>query len=69
MNNVFEGNIIAFNTHDSIVMSNDKPIAIMGLEDIIAINTDSAILICKKSESHKVQELVAQLKKNNVPIY
>jgi hypothetical protein len=69
MDNVLMGNIIALDTNNSLVVSHEKPIAVMGVDDIVAVNTDNAILICKKSEAHKINDLVKLIKKNNIPIY
>jgi len=69
LDNVLLGNITAIDTNNSFILSFDKPIAIMGIDDIVAINTDNAILICKKSESYKLDQLVKNIKKNNIPIF
>ena len=68
MNNVFHGDIIAIDTTDSLVISNQKPIAIFGMDDIVAIDTADAILICKKSQSHRLKDLVKHIQKLNIPI-
>ena len=45
-----------------IVASNDKTVAIKGLDNFIVVDTDDALLICPKSDEQWVKELVSQLK-------
>ena len=52
-----------------MVISDEKPVAVIGMEDIILINTEKAILLCKQGEANKVGNLVEYLKKNNISIY
>ena len=65
-NNVLLGNVISLDSKDTLAISEDKLVAILGLEDIIVINTENAILLCKKNESHRVEEFVEFLKKKNI---
>ena len=68
-NNVISGNIVILNSKNSMVISEEKPVGIVGMEDIILINTEKAILLCKQGEADKVGELVEYMKKNNISIY
>lgn len=67
--NVILGNVITLNTKNSMLISDEKPIGAVGIEDIIVINTEKALLICKRGESDDVGELVEYMKKLNIPIY
>ena len=66
MDNVLQGNVIAVDTTNSLAISKDKLIAIMGLDDIVAVNTEKAILICKKSESNKIDKLVNYINNSGI---
>ena len=44
-----------------IINSSDRMIATIGLEDLVIVETDDAILIAKKSHSEKVKQLVESL--------
>lgn len=68
-NNVMWGDIISLENNNCILISEEKPIAAVGLEDIFLINTTEAILICKRGEANKVEELVEYMKKKNIPLY
>lgn len=64
-NNVLEGNAIAHNATNSLVQSNGKLIAISGLDNIVVVETDDAILIMNKSDSGSMRELVKKVKDKN----
>ncbi len=64
--NVFAGDVIALGTKSSLVSSNGKLIGIVGMEDVIVIDTDEALLICKRGESEQVQQLVEFMRKKQL---
>lgn len=43
-----------------------KLIALVGLEDIVVVETDDCLLVCKKSESQKVKQIVDLLKEKKM---
>ncbi|MBN1586428.1 MAG: mannose-1-phosphate guanylyltransferase [Candidatus Omnitrophica bacterium] len=47
----------------------DHLIAAVGLEDVIVVHTEDATLVCKKSEAHRVKEIVESLKGNKLGRY
>ena len=51
-------------SHDNVIVSSDKGhlISLIGVRDMIVIHTPDAALICPKSESQKIKQLVAELK-------
>ncbi len=65
-----EGNAVINNTADCIMVkakdnlvdSNGKMIAVVGLSNIVVIETDNAILVCNKDNSQDVKKVVEQLK-------
>ena len=68
LDNVCRGNVIAIDTTDSVAISNDKLVAIMGLDDVVVVNTEKAILVCKKSESNKLDKLVNFINSSNISV-
>ena len=54
--------VISVDTHGSIISSNKKLIALSGLDDIIVIDTDDALLICKKDSAKTVKDIIKKLK-------
>lgn len=62
--NVFNGNVITDNVKNSLIYSDKKVVAAIGLEDIILVNTEDAILACDKNNSQAVKKVFEILKKN-----
>jgi mannose-1-phosphate guanylyltransferase len=60
--NVVDGNVITIKTSNSIIQGKNKLIAAVGLEDVIVIDTEDAILICNKSHSQEVKDVINNLK-------
>ena len=52
--------------HSLVVEENPhKLVAMIGLKDIIIVDTDKALLVCTKEQVQMVREIVAQLKSND----
>jgi len=64
-NNAVSGHAIAIDCNNSLLRSESRLIAAVGLENIIAVETPDAILLCPRGESQRVREVVGQLKMNN----
>lgn len=60
--NAFTGDVIDIDTKNSFVLAQDKLVSIVGLEDIVIVETKDAILVAKLSEVQKVKRIVEQLK-------
>ena len=69
LDNVLQGDVIAINTTNSFAISNEKLVAIMGLDDVVVVNTEKAILVCKKSESNNIEELINFIKNSKMSGY
>ncbi len=67
--NKLEGHVINVNSKNSFVKSKEKLIALVGVEDLIVVETEDSILICKKGESQNVKFVVDQLKRGNFDSY
>ena len=46
-----------------------KVVCTIGIRDVIIIETDDALLICKKGESHRVEEAVDTLRRDELEEY
>ncbi|MBM7652444.1 mannose-1-phosphate guanylyltransferase [Neobacillus cucumis] len=58
------GNHLGIDTENSTIYSLDSFITTIGLKDIIIIETEGIILVCKKERAQEVKDLVAMLKKS-----
>lgn len=47
----------------------EKIIAMIGMEDTIIVESDDALLICKKGDSQKVKQVIEKLKKDGLKKY
>lgn len=60
--NALTGNIFLHNTHDCYINTNEKLVAVIGVENLVIINTNDAILIVDKSKVQDVKLVVEYLK-------
>jgi len=56
--NVLEGTIYALDTKRCLVSSFGKVIALVDVEDLIVVDSDDVLLICRRGSSQRVAELV-----------
>ncbi len=59
--NVISGDVISVNSEACIIQGGKKLIAAVGLEDIIVVDTDDAILICHKDHAGEIKQVMAEL--------
>lgn len=64
-NNVIIGNVIDEDSKNSLVYSSSKLVATIGLEDTVIVETEDAILACKKDKTQDVKKIFDKLKKIN----
>ena len=60
--NMVKGNVESIDTHDSIIIGGKRLIAAIGIEELIIVDTDDAILICGKSNAQDVKKMTEKLK-------
>lgn len=65
--NAIKGDSIAIESKGNIIYnySNDKMIAIVGIDDLIIVNSDDVIMICPKDKAQDVKKIVTELKSKN----
>lgn len=65
-NNALQGNIVNIDCRDVLVHGGEKRlIALVGLESIVVVDTDDALLICNKENAQDVKKVVEFLKKHD----
>jgi mannose-1-phosphate guanylyltransferase len=62
--NVVIGDHIGVETRNSLIYSNSRLIATVGLSDMIVVDTDDIVLVCHREDAQKVKHLVEELKKS-----
>lgn len=60
--NVKIGDVLAIDTTNSLILGGKRVISTIGLDDLLIIETDEAVLISKKGESQRVKALLQELK-------
>ena len=65
LGNIYLGDCQTIDCKNSLLISKDRLITGIGLEDIIVVETNDVIMVCKKSESQKVKDIVDSLKHRN----
>ncbi|WP_299004379.1 mannose-1-phosphate guanylyltransferase/mannose-6-phosphate isomerase [uncultured Shewanella sp.] len=63
--NSFKGDVININSHNTFVQAENKLITIIGLTDLIVVETKDAVLIAKKDQVQQVKKVVAHLEEKN----
>lgn len=61
--NIFSGDVFSHDCSGSIIQAESRLIAVVGLEDIVVVDTPDALLVCKKDRSQDVKKVVEDLKK------
>jgi mannose-1-phosphate guanylyltransferase/mannose-6-phosphate isomerase len=61
--NVTLGDVHTIDTKNSLVIGDKRLISMVGLEDMVVVETEDALFIGKKGESQKVKALVEELNK------
>ena len=61
-NNVTHGEVLSLDTKNSLIWAESGVLAILGLDNIVAIQTADATLICDRSRSEDIKSLVAEVK-------
>jgi mannose-1-phosphate guanylyltransferase len=62
-NNALFGNVVTIDTHGSYVRAGEgKVVAVIGLDDIVVVDTGDALLVMPRSRSQDVKAIVSSLK-------
>lgn len=64
-NNVFVGHVLDKGSKNSFVYASSKLVATIGLEDTVVIETEDAILACKKDKTEEVKQIYETLKQQH----
>ena len=63
--NALQGRVIAKGCKNSLIHSNKRLVAAVGIEDLCIIETADAVLVTPRGESQRVREVVDELKQTN----
>lgn len=67
--NSIVGDVFVDMTYDSYIFSPNKFCAVIGVNNIIVINSEDAMLVCRRDQSQEVKKIVDHLKHNKLTEY
>ena len=63
--NVLIGDTICVETSNSVIYSTSKTIATFGIDNLVVVEADDSIMVCKKDDAQNVKKIVEEIKKRN----
>lgn len=67
--NVKVGTTVTIDTKNCLIVNDQKIAAVVGVEDLLIVDTDDGLLICKKGDSQKVKDVVDYLRRKGMNEY
>lgn len=67
--NAVRGSIVAVDSSDSLVFSPHKLVVLVGVHDLIVVETEDSLLICHKDRSQDIKKVVEILERENMRQY
>jgi mannose-1-phosphate guanylyltransferase len=67
--NAVRGEFIGIDAGDCLIHSPGKLVALVGVRDLLVVETDDALLICRRGQSQDVRKVVEILEKKGLNIY
>ncbi|EPJ44061.1 MAG: mannose-1-phosphate guanylyltransferase [Osedax symbiont Rs2] len=65
--NAFTGDVMSIDSKNSLVISEDKLVTAIGVEDLVIINTKDALLVANRNKAQEVKAIVNALKQEQRP--
>lgn len=63
--NIFTGDVVSLNTKNTIAISSKKNVSLLGVLDLIVIETADTVLVANKNDAQSIKNLVNLLAKNH----
>lgn len=67
--NALRGNVIDIDTCGTIVADGDKLVALIGIDNLIIINTPDVLLVCRKDRDQDIKKIIEALERNGMTEY
>lgn len=62
--NAHHGDVVALDCRDTYAWTDRRLVALIGLEDVVVVDTDDAVLVARKDKVQQVKDVVAGLKRD-----
>lgn len=56
--NVSVGDVIQIDNENTVIYSKNKPVAAVGVKDIVVVQTDDVVMVCNKNNAQDVKKIV-----------
>jgi mannose-1-phosphate guanylyltransferase len=64
LGNVTEGEALVIDGHRNVVLARPRrPLALIGLDDVIAVDAGDAVLVCRRDRAQDVRRAVEELRR------
>lgn len=60
--NIINGNVITIDTKNCIIEGSEKLLAVVGIDNIVIVDSNDATLICKKDSTNNIKKVIENLK-------
>ncbi|MDD6233695.1 MAG: mannose-1-phosphate guanylyltransferase [Lachnospiraceae bacterium] len=67
--NYLEGNVIADRCTGCVIKGGERLIAVSGVNDVVIVDADDALLVCPVSEQDSIKTLINSIESNNMERY
>jgi len=62
--NIFRGDVVSLYTKNTIAITSKKNVSLLGVSDLIVVETADSVLVANKNDAQSIKELVKVLEKN-----
>jgi mannose-1-phosphate guanylyltransferase len=62
--NIFVGPHNEIDTHNAFVFGGKRLVAAIGVQDIVIVDSEDALLVCAKRREQEVREIIERLKRS-----
>lgn len=63
--NFIEGNVYSIDSKNSLLLGDKRVVGVIGVDDLIIVDTPDALLICSQDKAQDVKKLIDLIRKNN----
>lgn len=63
--NIFKGDVVSLNTQNTIAITSKKNVSLLGVENLIVIETANSVLVTNKNDAQSIKELVKLLEEKH----
>ncbi|MFN2369766.1 MAG: mannose-1-phosphate guanylyltransferase [Candidatus Krumholzibacteriia bacterium] len=56
-----EGELVALDAAGNVVRAEGKLVALVGVQDLVVVDTPDALLVCRKADAQRIKDIIARL--------